>query len=85
MAKLIDNSTGPANAIGNEALLRFIDDMNEIRARSGNRFRFRPFLKDKARNILGMQEHYEIGRPRPADTPSQPHARPTNYPNRYED
>lgn len=73
--------SGPG--IGNEALLRFIDDMNEIRARSGNRFRYMPVRKDSG--LLGMKEHHAIERPRPADTPSQPYARPTNYPNRYED
>lgn len=73
----------PPNAIGNDALLRFIDEINEIRRRSGNRFRFRPFLKDNG--VIGMKEHYAIERPRHADTPSQPYAQPTNYPNRYED
>ena len=69
MAKLNDTSAISAAAIGNDGLLRFIDQINEIRARGGNRFRFRPYHVRK--DVLGMQEYYAIERPRPNDTPSE--------------
>jgi len=57
------------NGIGNDELLRFIDQINEIRARSGNRFRFRPYRVTK--DVLGMEEHYAVPRPLPSKTASE--------------
>ena len=68
MPKLLDNTAMPHNAIGEAALLHFIDQMNEIRARSGNRFRHRPVMKPSG--VLGMEEHYAFPRPARPDTPS---------------
>jgi hypothetical protein len=59
------------NAIGEDGLLRFIDEMNAIRARSGQRWRFRPVRRN---DRLCMEEWCEIERPRPANTPSKRHA-----------
>lgn len=67
MAKLTDN-TRFAEPIGNDGVLRFIDEMNAIRARSYQRRRFKPFQKPDG--VLGMIEWDEVQRPRRADTPS---------------
>ena len=69
MAKLIDHSLGGMPPIGNDGLLRFIDEINIIRARSGNRRRFEPSINRDTR-VLEMREHDAIQRPAPADTPS---------------
>lgn len=69
MAKLIDLNPPSREGIGEEALLHFIDEMNAIRARSGNRFRFRPKRNDKG--VLAMAEHYAVPRPMRPDTPSE--------------
>ena len=54
-------------------LLRFIDEINVIRANSGNRYRFEPHM-DKDRDVLTMREHLAIPRPNRADTPSPRYA-----------
>ena len=65
MAKLIDhNADSKGPPIGEDGLLRFIDEINDIRAKSGNRFRFQPSI-DRDRDVLEMKEH--LGIPRPAD------------------
>jgi hypothetical protein len=69
MAKLIDLNAGGAMPIGTEALLRFIDDMNVIRARSGQRRRFRPNQR-KDDKVVEMVEFEEFPRPHRGDTPS---------------
>jgi hypothetical protein len=69
MAKLIDLNRGGSQAIGAEALLRFIDDINVIRARSGNRYRFEP-KANKDSGILEMREFFAVPRPVRPDTPS---------------
>jgi hypothetical protein len=73
MAKLIEINPPNRQGIGETALLYFIDEVNGIRARSGNRFRVRPVRK--ADGVLGMEDHYAIPRPRRADTPSEIYAR----------
>jgi hypothetical protein len=67
MPKLIDNHRSQ-EPIGNDGLLRFIDDINVIRARSYNRCRFIP--QPRADGILTMVEWDAIPRPNRADTPS---------------
>lgn len=67
MGKLTDSNFN-AQPIGNDGLLRFIDDINAIRARSHQRRRFRPVRR--ADGVLWMQEHDEVQRPSRADTPS---------------
>jgi hypothetical protein len=52
MAKLIEINPPSRQGIGETALLYFIDEVNGIRARSGNRFRVRPVRK--ADGVLGM-------------------------------
>jgi hypothetical protein len=70
MPKLIDhNPNQTPQGIGEEGLLYFIDEVNEIRARSSNRFRMRPVRKDNG--VLGMEDHYAISRPLRPDTPSE--------------
>jgi hypothetical protein len=69
MAKLNDTSAITAASIGNDELLRFIDQINEIRRRSGNRFRLRPYRVSK--DVLGMEEHYAIPRPLNSKTASE--------------
>jgi hypothetical protein len=69
MAKLIDLNAAGAMAIGTDALLRFIDDINVIRARSGQRRRFRPNQR-KDDGVVEMVEFDEFPRPNRADTPS---------------
>jgi hypothetical protein len=73
MTKLTSDlgAASSGNAIGQDGLLRFIDEINEIRARSGQRRRFRPEWRD---GRLCMEEWYEIERPRPANTPSRRYA-----------
>lgn len=71
MPKLIDNHRSH-EAIGNGGLLRFIDEINVIRARSSNRRRFKPFLRPDG--VLAMQEYDAIRRPLRADTPSEIYA-----------
>lgn len=68
MAKLNDNSFG-AQPIGNDGLLRFIDDINTLRARSHQRRRFMPHQR-KTDGVLEMVEWDAIPRPNRADTPS---------------
>jgi hypothetical protein len=70
MAKLIDHNANRQPPIGNDGLLRFIDEINIIRARSGNRRRFKPSMR-QSDNTLEMVEWDEITRPSRADTPSQ--------------
>ena len=72
MAKL-DRLSGNSNAIGNEALVVFIDDINEIRARAGNRMRFRPQRRNDG--VVWMQEWDEVQRPRSAHSPSPSYSR----------
>lgn len=72
MAKLTDNHF-TQQPIGNEGLLRFIDDVNIIRARSWNRRRFRP--QRRADGVLWMQEYDEVMRPARGDTPSPRYGR----------
>jgi hypothetical protein len=67
MAKLTDNSFTRA-PIGNDGLLRFIDEMNEIRARSGQRHRYRPM--DRGDGVLAMEEHFAVPPPVKATSPS---------------
>jgi len=67
MPKLIDNHQSK-EPIGNDGLLRFIDDINVIRARSYNRRRFIP--QPRADGILTMVEWDAIPRPNRPDTPS---------------
>jgi hypothetical protein len=69
MPKLIDHNPGGQPAIGNDGLLRFIDEINDIRARSGNRFRFEPSM-DRETGILKMREHLAIPRHADPGTPS---------------
>lgn len=69
MAKLIDLSPGGGMGIGNDALLAFIDEINAMRARAGNRYRFEPHM-DKGRDVLMMREVLGIPRPNRSDTPS---------------
>jgi hypothetical protein len=70
MAKLIDhNADSKGPPIGVDGLLRFIDEINEIRAKSGNRFRFEPSM-DQDRGVLEMKEHLGIPRPAEPYTPS---------------
>lgn len=68
MAKLTDNHFA-SQPIGNDGLLRFIDDVNVMRARSGNRRRFRPEVR-KDDGVLSMVEWDAIPRPNRPDTPS---------------
>lgn len=68
MAKLNDFSVSAAG-IGNDALLSFIDEVNGMRARSGNRMRFRPVKL--ANGVLGMEEHHAIPRPAAANCYSE--------------
>ena len=68
MAKLND-FYGGASGIGNEALLLFIDEVNVMRARSGNRMRYRPVKRSNG--VLGMEEHHAIPRPSPATAYSE--------------
>jgi hypothetical protein len=72
MAKLKDDYSGRF-AIGNEALIAFIDEINEMRARSGNRMRFRP--QRRTDGVVWMQEFDEIQRPRSAHSHSQRYSR----------
>jgi hypothetical protein len=67
MAKLIDSAV-TREGIGNEALLRFIDEINVRRAGSYQRRRFKPY--EKLGGVLGMIEWDAIPRPNRADTPS---------------
>ncbi len=69
MPKLIDHSPSNPAAIGNEGLLLFIDEVNDIRARAGNRYRFEPSV-DRSSGVLKMREHLGIARPARANTPS---------------
>ena len=68
MAKLTD-SIRFAEPIGNDGLLRFIDDVNAIRASSFQRRRFMPHMR-KADGVLEMIEWDAVPRPNRADTPS---------------
>lgn len=68
MGKLTDNHFA-AQPIGNDGLLLFIDEMNDLRARSGNRYRFEPHM-DRDREVLTMREVLGIPRPANAGTPS---------------
>lgn len=68
MAKLTDFNASGQMAIGNDGLLRFIDDINVIRARSHQRRRFMPYQRPDG--VLAMQEWDAIPRPNRADTPS---------------
>lgn len=61
MAKLTDNHFA-AEPIGTGGLLRFIDDINIIRARSGQRRRFRPHQRKDDR-VVEMVEYDEVMRP----------------------
>jgi len=67
MPKLIDNHQSK-EPIGNDGLLRFIDEINAIRARSYQRRRFKPIPRDGG--VLTMVEWDAIPRPNRADTPS---------------
>jgi hypothetical protein len=67
MPKLIDNHRSQ-EPIGNDGLLRFIDEINVIRARSYQRRRFKPVPRDGG--VLTMVEWDAIPRPNRADTPS---------------
>ena len=69
MAKLIDRSAASLHKIGRDGLLSLIDEVNTMRARSGQRRRFRPNLR-KTDGVLEMQEFEEFPRPARADTPS---------------
>jgi hypothetical protein len=69
MAKLIDHNPGGQMPIGTDALLRFIDDINVIRARSGQRRRFRPHQR-KDDGVVEMVEYDEVMRPADAKRPS---------------
>lgn len=69
MPKLIDRDAGAFGAIGTEALLRFIDDINVIRARSHQRRRFKPHQR-KEDGVVEMVEWEAFPRPARADTPS---------------
>lgn len=71
------------NGIGEDGLLRFIDEMNEIRARSGNRFRLEPCRKDNG--VLGMRDHYAVPRPHPATAPSERYVTAPMPPRTYKD
>jgi hypothetical protein len=73
MAKLLtdDVASDRADTIGEDGLLRFIDEINEIRARSGQRWRLRPV---RLNGRLCADEWYEIERPLPANTPSRRYA-----------
>lgn len=59
--------------IGESALLHFIDEVNELRARAGNRMRFRPQRRNDG--VVWMQEWDEVQRPRSAHSPSPRFAR----------
>ena len=69
MPKLVDRTPYSGEPIGNDGLLRFIDDINVIRARSYQRRRFMPHM-DKESGVLKMVEWDAIPRPNRADTPS---------------
>jgi hypothetical protein len=68
MAKLTDLNLGGSMPIGNDGLLRFIDDINGIRARSHQRRRFKPH--QQSNGVLGMIEWDAVPRPNRPDTPS---------------
>ena len=68
MPKLVDRSPHNEEPIGNDGLLRFIDEINAIRARSYQRRRFKPVPRDGG--VLTMVEWDAIPRPNRADTPS---------------
>jgi hypothetical protein len=72
MGKLKDDFNGALPPIGNDGLLRFIDEINVIRARSGNRYRFKPNMRHDG--VLEMVEWCEIKRPDKADKPSHVYA-----------
>ena len=72
MPKLIDNSF-TRQAIGRDGLLILIDEINAIRARSGNRRRFRPHVGNDG--VMVMHEIDEVQRPSRPDTPSPRYAR----------
>lgn len=55
MAKLTGLNPTGHNAIGTDALLAFIDEINGIRASSGQRRRFRPHQR-KDDGVVEMQE-----------------------------
>lgn len=69
MAKLTGLNPTGHNAIGTDALLAFIDEINGIRASSGQRRRFRPHQR-KDDGVVEMQEFEEYPRPADAKTPS---------------
>lgn len=69
MPKLIDHSPGGLPPIGTDGLLRFIDDINVIRARSGQRRRFRPNQR-KDDGVVEMVEYDEVMRPADPKRPS---------------
>jgi len=69
MAKLTGNFSGDQMPIGTDALLRFIDDINVIRAHSGQRRRFRP-NQCKDDGVVEMQEYDEVMRPADPKRPS---------------
>ena len=69
MGKLNDRASGDQMAIGTDGLLRFIDDINIIRARSGQRRRFRPHQR-KDDGVVEMVEYDEVKRPANPNTPS---------------
>jgi hypothetical protein len=72
MGKLKDDFNAALPPIGNDGLLRFIDEINVIRARSGNRYRFRPDRREDG--VLRMVEWCEVPRPHRPDTPSHIYA-----------
>jgi hypothetical protein len=73
MAKLLtdDVTSGRADTIGEDGMLRFIDEINEIRARSGQRWRLRPV---RLNGRLCVDEWCEIEWSLPANTPSRRYA-----------
>lgn len=74
MGKFNDGAAdGKGPPIGVDGLLRFIDEINEIRARSGNRYRFEPKM-GKESGVLEMHEHLAIKRPADPKTRSPRYA-----------
>lgn len=55
MPKLIDDHETPKQAIGEDGLLRFIDEMNRNRAQKGVNERYQPVRRDGA---LSFEPHY---------------------------
>ena len=72
MPKLIDHNPQNLPPVGNDAILRLIDELNDRRARAGTRTRYRPVSRD---GVVGMMEHFAILPPARPNAPSPRYAR----------